>query len=153
MAKDPHTPVERLLGRKRVDQAGEGRPLTERAQQRQRTLESYFMGSSPPRWMERLKEIEHAMTAHRQRLARAHRALREECADDPERFAERWALRARAWDFRELNELIAEHNEWYPVERRLAMDPRTRDYVPVNGRSYRRPLLGTDWILEHFPAV
>jgi hypothetical protein len=32
------------------------------------------------------------------------------------------------------------------------MDPRTRDYVKVNGRSYRRPELGPAWVLEQFPA-
>jgi hypothetical protein len=32
------------------------------------------------------------------------------------------------------------------------MDLRTRDYVRVNGRSYRRPELGPEWVLEQFPA-
>ena len=40
--------------------------------------------------------------------------------------------------FDELNELIRQHNEWYPIERDLPMDLRTRDYVLINGRSYRR---------------
>ena len=33
------------------------------------------------------------------------------------------------------------------------MDPRTRDYVPIAGRSYRRRELGPDWILELFPPA
>ena len=48
--------------------------------------------------------------------------------------------------------LIAQHNEWYPIERQLPVDIRTRDYVKIQGRSYRRPLLGPDWVLEKFPA-
>ena len=32
------------------------------------------------------------------------------------------------------------------------MDIRTRDYVKVQGRSYRRPVLGPEWVLEQFPA-
>jgi hypothetical protein len=32
------------------------------------------------------------------------------------------------------------------------MDLRTRDYVTINGRSYRRRELGPDWVLEQFPA-
>jgi hypothetical protein len=32
------------------------------------------------------------------------------------------------------------------------MDPRTRDYVQVGGRSFRRPELGASWVLERFPA-
>ena len=54
--------------------------------------------------------------------------------------------------FEELNELITQHNEWYPIERDLPMDLRTRDYVLINGRSYRRPLLSPQWVLEQFPA-
>lgn len=44
-----------------------------------------------------------------------------------------------------------QHNEWYPIERDLPMDLRTRDYVLVNGRSFRRPLLDPAWILDRFP--
>ena len=37
------------------------------------------------------------------------------------------------------------------LERRLAVDLRTRDYVKINGRSYRREELTAEWILEQFP--
>jgi hypothetical protein len=33
------------------------------------------------------------------------------------------------------------------------MDPRTRDYVRIRGRSYRREELGPDWVLLHFPPL
>jgi hypothetical protein len=65
---------------------------------------------------------------------------------------DRWREVAESWDFREVNQLIHEHNEWYPVERDLPMNPRTKDYVLVNGHSYRREVLGPAWILERFPA-
>jgi hypothetical protein len=32
------------------------------------------------------------------------------------------------------------------------MDPRTRDFVRINGRPYQREPLGADWVLERFPA-
>jgi hypothetical protein len=32
------------------------------------------------------------------------------------------------------------------------MDPRTRDYVLIHGKSYRRPELGPAWVLEQFPS-
>ena len=32
------------------------------------------------------------------------------------------------------------------------MNPRTGDYVLIHGRSYRRPELGREWVLEQFPA-
>ena len=40
----------------------------------------------------------------------------------------------------------------FPVEARLAMDPRTRDFVRINGRSYLREPLDARWILDRFPA-
>jgi hypothetical protein len=65
--------------------------------------------------------------------------------------ADDWRRLAAGWDFVDVNELIERHNRWYPVEARLAMDPRTKDYVKVGGRSYRREPLDADWILEQFP--
>ena len=102
--------------------------------------------------MERVDEIDHGIATEKQRLARAYRALREECGADPGAFAERWHALARSWRFDHLNVLIEQHNDWYPIERQLPMDPRTGDYVRFAGRSYRRPILGAQWILEHFPA-
>jgi hypothetical protein len=130
-----------------------GRPLSDRARQSQRSLEAYLRAGVRPRWMERLMEIESGMSRERRRLARVHAAVREECEGDPVLFARRWRAVAAAWRFDELNELIRTHNEWYPVERDLPMDLRTRDYVLINGRSYRRRELGPDWVLEQFPAA
>jgi hypothetical protein len=102
--------------------------------------------------MERIAEIDHAIAFHKRNYARRYRALRQECGADPEQFAQRWRAIAAAARFDELNELIGQHNEWYPIERDLPMDLRTRDYVLINGRSYRREPLGPEWILEQFPA-
>lgn len=150
--RDPQTPAERLLQRNREGIGGIGRPLSERAQQRQRTLEGYFQAGNRPRWMERIGEIDQGIATARRRLEREYRQLREECAGDEARFAARWRERARTWAFDDVNELIHQHNEWFPIERRLPVDPRTGDYVRVNGRSYRRRMLGPDWVLEQFPA-
>ena len=144
--------VQRLLRESMEDPRRRGRPLTDRARQSQRSLEAYLRAGVRPRWMERLIEIESGMARERRRLARIHDTLREECEGDPGLFARRWRAIARAWRFDELNELIRTHNEWYPVERDLPMDLRTRDYVLINGRSYRRPELGPEWVLEQFPA-
>ena len=94
--------------------------------------------------MERAAEIDRAIRRH-------HEALRQ--AYERPGARERWSEIAGSWDFEELNALIREHNEWYPVERDLPMNPRTKDYVLVNGHSYRREELGPDWILERFPAA
>jgi hypothetical protein len=103
--------------------------------------------------MQRLREMEVEFDAQRRRLALAYGSLREACGDRPVEFSRRWRAQAHAWRFDRLNELICEHNAWYPVEADLPMNPRTRDYVAVRGASYRMIELGPEWILEHFPPA
>ena len=146
------SPAERVIGRGLEEAQGVGRPLSERARQRQRTIEAYLKQGAPPRWMQRLAEIDRGIAIHRRRLEARHRTLRAECGSDLATLARRWRAIAEGWSFGHLNDLIEQHNEWYPVERDLPMDLRTRDYVLVNGRSYRRPHLDARWILEQFPA-
>jgi hypothetical protein len=147
----PRSPAERLLTERLEDPRSAGRPFSDRARLTRRSLEHYLQAGMRPRWMERLIEIEHGMARERARLAEAYEELRAECGDDRPRFSQRWRAIARSWPFDDLNELIRTHNEWYPVERDLPMDIRTRDYVLINGRSYRRAELGPDWVLTHFP--
>jgi hypothetical protein len=154
--EDPEqrTPVERHVKRAFQDEAldGSGQKLSRQARQRRRTVEEYIRGGIAPAYMRRLKEIERELDRHKRRLDRAHRHLSGTVAD-AHAFAEQWRARAHAWNFRRVNDLIREHNEWYPVERNLPLDPRTRDYVKIRGRSYRRSELGPEWVLEHFPPV
>jgi hypothetical protein len=97
----------------------------------------------PLPYMQRARLIDEEMERHRGRLAEAYELYR----GDPDG----WRRVAERWNFTEINDLIERHNRWYPVEARLPMDPRTKDYVEVGGRSYRRRALGTEWILAEFP--
>ncbi len=144
--------VERIVGRDLDEESGRGRPLSSRAAQTQRSIEAYLKAGVRPRWMERVSEIDAAIARERRELSHAYRALRSECAGDAATFAERWHELAEHWPFGALNELIEQHNAWYPIERDLPLNPRTGDYVRVGGRSYRRPVLGPAWILQQFPV-
>jgi hypothetical protein len=117
-----------------------------------RALERYIRAQILPRFIVRLREIEDSVVEHRLALERAYRDLKLACGEDTEQFALRWTETANRWRFDEVNALIAEHNEYYPAERGLPVDPRTGDYVTISGRPYERELLGPDWILERFPA-
>ncbi len=151
--EDQRSPVERIVERDLDEQTGKGRPLSSRAAQTQRSIDAYLKAGVRPRWMERVGDIDNAIAYERRRLARAHRALRGECDGDPQMFAARWRELARNWRFDDdLQRLIEQHNDWYPIERNLPLNPRTGDYVRVGGRSYRRPVLGPEWILEQFPV-
>lgn len=147
------SPVERRVARALADSPVQGRPLSRRARQTQRSVETYLASGVLPRYMQRLREIEDALAVERSRLQRAYRALRDRCGDDAELFERRWRASASRWPFEHVNELIRQHNEWYPVEAGLPLDPRTGDYVTIGGRSYRRPEVGAEWVLERFPAA
>jgi hypothetical protein len=105
----------------------------------------------PALWMRRLREIEDGVEWHRVFLEDAWRTLAKE-VDDPDEFARRWKETAEGWSFRKVNRLIDQHNRNFPAESRLPMDPKTRDFVRINGRPYRRELLDARWVLERFRA-
>jgi hypothetical protein len=106
----------------------------------------------PTIWMRRLRAIEDAVDQHERRLGEAWRRLAE-AVEDPAEFATAWRELAGDWNFREVNHLIERHNRNFPAEARLPMDPRTRDFVRVNGRPYLRQPLDAGWILDRFPPV
>ena len=135
----------------------EGSPLVGRALPRRirlRTSPDSYVASlgGPLPYMRRLREIEVATAAHEERLARRWRALADECGDDHAAFERRWHEVARRWVFDDVNDLIEAHNRWFPAEARLPMDPRTGDFVLVNGRPYTREPLDASWILSRFPV-
>ena len=105
----------------------------------------------PTAWMRRLRAIEDEIEQHEQQLGESWRTLAEEL-EDPAAFAVAWRELAESWRFARVNDLIERHNRNFPAEARLAMDPRTRDFVRVNGRSYLREPLDARWILVRFPA-
>ena len=147
------SPVERRIASSFIDEAGIGKPLSRRARQTRRSVETYLSAGSLPRYMQRIREIDSQLALHRRQLERSYRALNLACKGDPALFARRWLARAHSWRFDRVNELIREHNDWYPVETELPLDPRTRDYVRIRGRSYRRDEVGPDWVLEQFPPT
>lgn len=104
----------------------------------------------PLHYMLRLRAIEDLTATHERELGLRYRELARE---DPEGFARRWAEEAAQPRFEEVNELIARHNRWFPVEARLPMDPRRGDFALVNGDDYRLRPLDAAWVLERFPAA
>jgi hypothetical protein len=106
----------------------------------------------PTAWMRRLRAIEDAVEQHERRLEESWRTLAEEREEEPAEFGAAWRELAGNWNFAAVNDLIERHNRNFPADARLAMDPRTRDFVRLNGRSYLREPLDAQWILDRFPA-
>jgi hypothetical protein len=128
-----------------------GKPLRQRLRNFRPDAESGVRAlGGPTAWMRRLRAIEDAVEQHERQLGDAWRKFAAQVEDLGE-FAAAWRKLADTWSFAELNELIDRHNRNFPVEARLAMDPRTRDFVRINGRSYLREPFDAQWILERFP--
>lgn len=145
--RDVTPPSQRERARLRADRELNplvGRPLPRRLRNFRVEADNYLasMGGPLP-YMRRLRQIEDDIERHRERLAAAY--------EDAE--PDRWRGIAEAWNFSEVNDLIERHNRWYPIEARLPMNPRTRDFVTVGGRDYRRRPLDAEWILGQFPPV
>ena len=122
-----------------------GTPLRRRLRNFRAEPDTYLASlGGPLPYMRRLRQLEEEIDVHLARLADAY----EEHRRDPTA----WRRIAERWDFTDVNELIARHNRWYPVESRLPMDPRTRDFVKVGGKPYRREPLDAAWIMERFPV-
>jgi hypothetical protein len=122
-----------------------GRPLRRRLRNFRAEPDSYLASlGGPLPYMRRLRQIDEETESHLERLAEAYEEHRAEPA--------RWRRVVERWDFGEVNDLIDKHNRWYPIEARLPMDPRTRDFVKVGGRPYRREPLDARWALARFPA-
>ena len=128
-----------------------GRPLPLRLRNFRPAAEGYLASlGGPLPYMVRLREIEAMTVEHEEALAAERERL---AAEAPARFEEAWRALVEAWSFDEINDLIERHNRWYPIESRLPMDPRRRDYVLVNGRDYRLRPLDAAWALALFPAA
>ena len=120
------------------------RPLIRRIRRFRAEPDRYLASlGGPLPFMRRLRQIDDEIDALTARLAQAYAERVDDAA---------WRRLAERWDFGEVNDLIERHNRYYPIEARLPMDPRTRDYVKIGGRSYRRELLDAQWILRRFPA-
>jgi hypothetical protein len=127
-----------------LDNPLHGKPLRRRLRNFRPAADSYIAAlGGPLPWMQRLREIETLTDEHERRLAEA----REELGPGPA-----WREAVERWDFGVVNELIDRHNRYYPAESRLPMDPRTGDFVLVNGRPYRRSPLDAAWAFDRFPS-
>ena len=123
-----------------------GKPLRRRLRNFKAEPDLYVASlGGPLPYMKRLRQIDDETAAHLERLAEAYAEHRGGAAE--------WRRIAERWNFTEVNELIDRHNRWFPVESRLPMDPRSRDFVRIGGRPYRREPLDAAWVLEHFPSA
>ncbi len=151
----PETPRDRRE-RAALEEDLQGNPL--KGQPLRRRLRNFRPDASaqlvaiggPLAWMRRLRQIEVALGQHEARLQEAWEELA--ASSDADRFGDEWRALAGRWDFHDVNDLIERHNRHFPAESRLPMNPRTGDFVLVNGRPYTREPIGAEWILERFPV-
>jgi hypothetical protein len=141
----------RLLAADLRDSPLAGKPLPSRLRNFSPSVEGYALSvAGPPAYAQRLRLIEDEIEEHLDRLRLVWEELEREVSD-PDECDRRWRELADRWNFHGVNDLIERHNRWYPVEARLAMNPRTGDFVHVGGKPYRLEPLDGAWVLSRFP--
>ena len=126
-----------------------GKPLPERFRLGPVELDRYLAGQLQGlAYMRRLRAIEDEEARHLRGLESVWRTLAEDERDEAA-FALAWREVASAWDLRRINDLVAKHNAYYPIEARVPMNPRTGTYA----QRWQRGEYAAAWILERFPAV
>ena len=129
-----------------------GKPLEQRLRNFRPDADAAIRAlGGPALWMRRLRAIEDELDRHEAQLGETWRELAAETHDAAE-FERLWLETAQRWSFAEVNHLIDRHNANFPAEARLPMDPRTRDFVQINGKPYQREPLSVDWLLGRFPS-
>src|SRR3954454_11658224 len=124
------------------DNPHKGKPIRRRLRNFKPEADNYVASLGGPRpYMQRLRQIEADTERQLERLAETY-------AEAPD--ADAWRRTSESWNFSEVNDLIDRHNRWYPLEARLPMDPRSRDFVRVGGLPYRRGALDAALVLERF---
>lgn len=104
-----------------------------------------------PNRIERLIRIERETERIECRLRDRYVELAEQHSHDADAFARAWRARVQRVSFLEVNELVDEHNEWFPIEARLRWDLTLRDYRAPFGLPWRKHHLDVAWALERFP--
>ena len=131
-----------------------GRPLRRRLRNFSPDAAAYVTSlGGPLPYMTRLRKIHELTASHERRLGEEWARLAAECRPAEDAFERRWRVVAERWSFFEVNDLIERHNRWFPLESRLPMDPKTGDFVLLDGKPYRLTTLGADWVLERFPPL
>jgi hypothetical protein len=150
--------LKRLAGqdgllRESVRGAGlEGTPLQLQSLAFQPNLAAIVSGMmGPPAWSLRLKAIHDRRTALAARLDAAWSDLAHRYRTRPRDFARRWRAYLDGLDLAPLNELIAKHNAYYPIEARLPIVyPHGHYHVPP-GVEYPQDLITVERLLDYYP--
>ncbi len=127
---------------------GKGRPLPKRGATAAPSVQASF---GLPNRIERLKRIEQELERQHRRLRAAWTELAEDCANDAAAFRERWSQRLRGWSFLEHDELVDEHNEWFPIEARLVWNRELDDYRAPFGLPWRKAHVDREAIAATYP--
>ncbi len=79
----------------------------------------------PPHYATRARRIENITQKLIEDLAVEHENMKQEYDDRPEVFARKWQELIASLELDDLNELIEKHNQYYPMEANLQIDPET----------------------------
>jgi len=108
--------------------------------------------SGPPYYAMRARQIEQLTDQLMEDLAVQYRDMIKKFVHRPEVFAVKWRESIDSLELDTINDLIERHNEYYPIEANLAMDPRSGVTMlgPVPWEPKEKVTIES--LLQQFPA-
>ena len=106
----------------------------------------------PPSYAVRAKYLEDMTDKLMDDLARQYRQVAESCRQHPAKFKKIWTAIVETIDLSDLNQLVNEHNTFYPIEANLQADPETGQIMMGATPWKPKKKLSAEGLLARFPA-
>ena len=140
--------------RKSIEAGGlQGKPLTIQLSPFTQNRDALITGMlGPPAWALRLKQIHDRREQLKASLDASWAELARRWRGRPEQFDTQWRNHLTKLDLAPLNTLIKKHNDYYPIEARLAIIYPTGQYHIPFGIEYPQQLVTVERLLDDYPA-
>jgi len=108
--------------------------------------------SGPPYYAVRARQIEQLTDQLMKDLTINYRKMAEQFGHHPEVFSRRWKKAVESIELDMLNDLIERHNNYFPIEANLAIDPKSEALMFGAAPWEPKEKVTTESLLQRFPA-
>ncbi|MFO8057261.1 MAG: hypothetical protein R6V10_08210 [bacterium] len=105
----------------------------------------------PPSYAVRARYVEDLEEELHQELERKWKMVADNYQHDPDKFNTLWRVIVETLDLEHINQLIKEHNRYYPIEANLREDPDTGRLMMGNTPWKPKKKITPERLLEKFP--
>ena len=108
--------------------------------------------SGPPYYAVRARRIEQLTDQLMEELTVNYSKMMKQFSNSPEVFAQKWKESVESVELDTINDLIERHNNYYPVEANLTIDPKSEALMFGSAPWEPRKKVTKESLLQRFPA-